>query len=138
MESLSFQQMQVVEDQLQQISKAIHQLQEWNAGIASADDWLLSPDGMKTLAANCMLIEAIGEGFKKIDDRTQGWLLKHRNEIPWKQVVGMRNHIAHGYFDINTDFVWDVIKNDLQPLADAVSFFLENLYKILPVSQQND
>ncbi len=138
MESLSFQQMQVVEDQLQQISKAIHQLQEWNSEVTSADDWLLSPDGMKTLAANCMLIEAIGEGFKKIDERTQGLLLKHRNEIPWKQVVGMRNHIAHGYFDINTDFVWDVIKNDLQPLADAVSFFLENLYKILPVSQQND
>ena len=89
---------------------------------------------MKTLAADCMLIEAIGEGFKKIDARTNHQLLSIRPEIPWKQVVGMRDHIAHGYFDINTDFVWDVIQNDLNPLLDAVEYFLYNLYELIPVS----
>ena len=70
---------------------------------------------MKTLAADCMLIEAIGEGIKRIDERTNQQLLVLRPEIPWNAVKGMRNHIAHGYFDINTDHVWDVVKNDLPP-----------------------
>ena len=82
-----------------------------------------------------MLIEAIGESFKKVDSKTEQQLLKTRLEIPWKQVMGMRDHIAHGYFDINADLVWDVIQNDLQPLQTAVEFFIENLYKIVPIEE---
>ena len=47
----------------------------------------------------------------------------------------MRNHIAHGYFDLNYEMVWDVVKNDLPPLRDAVDYFLENLYKIVPFEE---
>lgn len=88
---------------------------------------------MKTLAASCMLIEAIGEGFRKIDDKTSKQLLPSRPEIPWRNVVGMRNHLAHGYFDINTDLVFDVIQNDLSPLLEATEYFLTHLYELLPV-----
>ena len=89
MESISFRQLQVVEDQLQQIKEAILNLQEWNASLTTVDDLLNSADGMKTLAADCMLIEAIGEGFKRIDAKTNQLLLCHRPEIPWRQVIGM-------------------------------------------------
>lgn len=135
MESISFRQLQVVEDQLRQIRDAILQLKEWNKSLNSIDDLLTSPDGMKTLAADCMLIEAIGEGFKKVDTRTQHQLLPARPEIPWKQVMGMRNHIAHGYFDINADLVWDVIQNDLDPLLEAIDYFQNNIYKIIPFEE---
>ena len=47
-----------------------------------------------------------------------------RPEIPWHQVFGLRNRIAHGYFDIDTDIISEVINNDLQPLLDAVNFFI--------------
>ena len=70
MEYLSYKQLEIVEDLLQQIKGAILDIQKWNDKISSADDWLSSPDGMKTLAASCMLIEAIGEGFRKVDDKT--------------------------------------------------------------------
>ena len=86
---------------------------------------------MKTLAADCMLIEAIGEGVKRIDERTKGQLLVNRPEIPWKAVKGMRDHIAHGYFDINTELVWDVVKNDLPALREAIDFLTENLYALM-------
>jgi uncharacterized protein with HEPN domain len=122
----------IAEDQLEQIRDAIRQLQQWNASVKSMDDFLLSPDGMKTLAADCMLIEAIGEGVKKIDNLTNRQLFVHRPEIPWRQIKDMRNHIAHGYFDINTDFVWDVIQNDLQPLLEAIEYFIKNIYTLVP------
>lgn len=133
MVSISYQQILVVKDLLGQIHDAIVQLQEWNKQISSVDDYLVSAEGTKTLAASCMLIEAIGEGVKKIDGRTSGNLLINRPEIPWQQVMGMRNHIAHGYFDINAELVWDVIKNDLQPLLQAVDFFTENLYDFFTI-----
>ena len=34
-----------------------------------------------------------------------------RQEIPWSRVMGMRDHIAHGYFDIDADVVFQTIKN---------------------------
>lgn len=48
----------------------------------------------------------------------------------------MRNHIAHGYFDINTDFVWDVVQNDLEPLLEAIEYFIKNIYDIIPFEKE--
>ena len=135
MASISLQQLRIVEDQLRQIQEAIHNLELWNESLTDVNELLTSPTGMKTLAADCMMIEAIGEGIKRIDERTNQRLLSTRPEIPWKAVKGMRDRIAHGYFDINTDFVWDVVKNDLPALRDAINYFVEHLYEIIPIEQ---
>ena len=107
-----------------QIEESIMLLFQWNQEVKDANDYLLSPEGMKNLAASCMLIEAIGESVKKIDRRTDGKLLLLRPEIPWKLVMGMRDHIAHGYFDIDADVVFLTIKKHLTPLLEAVRFFI--------------
>lgn len=127
MVSLSSEQRELAKRTLLQIQSAIIQLNEWNTDVVSVDDWLHSSEGMRRLAANCMLIEAIGEGLKKVDKRTEGQLLLLRPEIPWQEVMAMRNHIAHGYFDIDAEFVYGVIKNDLLPLLEAVDFLITQL-----------
>lgn len=66
---------------LEQIRAAIGQLKEWNEEVDSPDDYYLSSSGMQKLAASCMLIEAVGEGIKKIDKITKGELLQERPEI---------------------------------------------------------
>ena len=109
---------------LLQIKKAIEQLQDWNKDILNVDDYYSTPEGMKNLAASCMLIEAIGEGVKQIDKLTQSRLLDERPEIPWQDVIGIRYHIAHGYFDIDGDIVLDVIKNNLDELLAAINYFI--------------
>ena len=91
---------------LLQIKEAIKQLQDWNKNILSVDDYYNSPEGTKNLAASCMIIEAIGEEFKQIDKLTQSQLLIKRPEIPWRDVISIRNHIAHGYFDIDADIIF--------------------------------
>ena len=110
-----------------QIEKAIEQLQEWNNSVKSVDDYYLSSEGMQKLAANCMLIEAIGKGIHQINRITGGNLLSERSEIPWEDVIGIRNHIAHGYFDIDAEIVLSVIKNDLLPLLEAIRYFINEL-----------
>lgn len=110
-----------------QIETAINQLTEWNRHVKTVDDYYLSSDGMQKLAASCMLIEAIGESIRQIDKITDGKLLPNRPEIPWEDVIGIRNHIAHGYFDIDGDIVLSVIQTELQPLQDAVRYFLKTI-----------
>ena len=82
---------------------------------------------MQDLAGNCMLIMAITEGFKNIDKRTDGKLLALRPEIPWHQVFGLRNRIAHGYFDIDIDVISSIIKEDMPALLVATDYLLKHL-----------
>lgn len=90
---------------LSNIKKAILMLQEWNEGMESPDEWLASSAGMQKLAGNAMMIEVIGEEVKKVEKRLGIDFLNQCPEIPWKDIMGMRNHIAHGYFDINEEYV---------------------------------
>ena len=127
MESISLEQREIVVDTLQQIQLSIENLMKWNEGIKDMNILLSSPGGMQDLAGNCMTIMIIGEGFRKIDKVTDGKLLVLRPEIPWRQVFGLRNRIAHGYFDIDIDIISEVVNNDLKPLLEATNYFIEYL-----------
>ena len=126
MESMFLEKREILIDTLQQIKLAIENLMQWNSGISDMNDLLKSSSGMQDLAGNCMVIMAIGEGFKKIDTMTNGtFLVLLRPEIPWKQVFGLRNRIAHGYFDIDIDVISDVVNKDLEPLLKATDYLID-------------
>ena len=126
MESLSFENLEIIHENLLNIRKSILMLQEWNEGVQSTDEWTSSSSGMQKLAANCMLIEAIGEAVKQVDKRAGREFLNQRPEIPWQDVMSMRNHIAHGYFDLDDAYVLAVVQHDLQPLLEAVESLLQD------------
>ncbi len=107
------------------VQKSILMLQEWNEDVTSPEEWLTSPLGMQRLAGNAMMVEVIGEEVKKVEKRLGMDFLNQRPEIPWRDIMGMRNHIAHGYFDINEEYVFSVIKNDLAPLLEAVEYLIQ-------------
>ena len=117
----------LAQETLFNIKRAILMLQEWNEGVESADEWLSSTYGMQKLAGNAMMIEVIGEEVKKVEKRMGADFLNLRPEIPWREVMGMRNHIAHGYFDINELYVYSVIKDDLAPLLEAIDYLISVL-----------
>ena len=125
MESLSLEHRELIKRTLTQLLLAIDHLQEWNADLKDTSEWTHSSEGMQKLAANCMLIEAIGEGIKNLDRRSNGKLLQLRPEIAWHEIMAMRNHIAHGYFEIDAEFIILVIKDDLPPLKEALQYLLE-------------
>ena len=127
MKKLSSEQNKRVLLTLKQIVVAIDQLTDWNKNIKSSNEYLTSSEGAKLLAASCMLIEGIGEGVKRINQLTEGEIFKLRPEIPWERVSGMRNHIAHGYFEIHEEVIFDTIKTELQPLKVATEFIINQL-----------
>lgn len=61
-------------------------------------------------------IEIIGEAASKISEETK---LRYKH-IPWQDIVGMRNRLIHGYFDVNMKLVWNTIKRDLPYLNKAL------------------
>ena len=116
--------MRLAQETLRNIERAILMLQKWNEGVESTDEWLSSAYGMQKLAGNAMMIEVIGEEVKKVEKRLGMEFLNLRPEIQWRDVMSMRNHIAHGYFDINELYVLSVIQNDLAPLLEAVEYLI--------------
>jgi uncharacterized protein with HEPN domain len=48
-------------------------------------------------------------------------------EIPWSNIIGMRNILVHGYFDIDTDIVWEAATRDVPNLKPAVERLLKAL-----------
>ena len=71
----------------------------------------LDGDRMLTLSI-IKAIEIIGEATVKITQETR----EKYPEIPWSQIVAMRNRLIHVYFDVDLDRVWDTITDDLPPL----------------------
>ena len=76
MASTSLQQLRVVEDMLKQIRESIHNLELWNAPYSDVNEMLSSPDGVKTLTADCMLIAMLWIIFLSIFTRLS--LLKNK------------------------------------------------------------
>lgn len=71
-----------------------------------------------------MLLIVIGESVKRIDKVTNKELLSFYTEIDWKGVMGMRDIIAHHYFDIDASIVFDVIKNNLPEVKVVIDKML--------------
>lgn len=127
MESLSSDKRERVLHILEQVEWAVKTLQERMRCVARPDDFLLTPGGMEKLDAACMLLIAIGESFKNVDKITDKRLLKTCPAIPWKDVIGLRDIVAHHYFHIDADQIWHTVKDDLPPLLEAVCFLKEKL-----------
>ncbi|MBA2282005.1 MAG: DUF86 domain-containing protein [Acidimicrobiia bacterium] len=79
-------------------------------------------DGLVFDAVRVRLIE-IGEAVKDIDPE----LLASESDIPWRDVAGMRDHLAHRYFDTAHSILRATVEEDLPPLVAAAERLLEQL-----------
>lgn len=105
---------------LYSIKDTIQHLTEWNSNVEDSNDYYSSPSGMQLLAANCTLITAIGEGINRINRMSPDLLQSNFPDIPWIDIVGIRNRIAHGYFELDAEIVFDAVKHDIPPLAETI------------------
>ena len=69
----------------------------------------------RTQQAVIMSLIIIGEAVTKVMDGYAEFTQAHA-QVPWRNMRGMRNRIAHGYFDINLDVVWDTVQAALPEL----------------------
>lgn len=120
MESMQYDK-EIASDILNRVLVSIGHIEERSQQYSCGDDFLESPTGVAMLDSICMQFIAIGESLKGLDKLTKGKLLSAHPEIDWKNVKGLRDIIAHHYFEIDADQIWWIIENELQPLKNAVS-----------------
>jgi uncharacterized protein with HEPN domain len=70
-------------------------------------------------------LEIIGEAAKNIPKSIRG----RYTEIPWEDIVGMRNKVIHDYFGVDIEVIWKTLHEDLPPLQATVTKILEDLKK---------
>ena len=107
-------------ERLEQLEQVIENLLESTSNISDINELPKSPDGMLRLNGICMSFIIIGEEVKRIDKYTEKNFLVNYPSIHWGNVMGMRDRIAHGYFEIDIDIVFDALKNDIPPLFEVI------------------
>ena len=73
----------------------------------------------KTQQAVLLNLMVIGEAVAKIGSAFPEFLDQHP-EVPWKSIRGMRNRLAHGYFDVNLETVWETVQSALPALEQTI------------------
>lgn len=68
-------------------------------------------------------IEIIGEACRALSDEFQA----HYANIPWADIIGMRNILVHHYFGIDTEAVWSVVVRDMPELKVNIQVILKNI-----------
>src|SRR4030043_944886 len=76
----------------------------------------------KTQDAVLRKLEVVGEASKRLSDE----LTKSLPEIPWKDIVGMRNKLITDYFGVDLEAVWKTAKEDTSTLKSALEKYQKN------------
>jgi uncharacterized protein with HEPN domain len=82
----------------------------------------LDHDRMLSLAL-VRLIEIMGEAANHVSESCQAKYF----QIPWRQIIGMRNRMIHAYFDVDLDIIWQVITQDLGSLLSEIKKAIKDL-----------
>lgn len=67
-------------------------------------------------------LEIIGEATRNLPDEFKS----NYSDIQWKQIIAARNILAHFYFGIDLNTIWNIVKNDLPQLKKQVESMLED------------
>ncbi len=67
-------------------------------------------------------IEIVGEAVKQVPTEVR----KQYPEVDWRRIAGMRDIVAHHYFSIHDEIVWDIVVNKIPELTEKVELILQN------------
>jgi uncharacterized protein with HEPN domain len=102
---------------LHHIMDAFVQIERYTDGV-SHDDFMenrLLQDGV------IRQLEVMGEAARNLTEDL-------RNEypnIPWRQMIGLRNRMIHAYFNVNLQIIWEIIQGDIPNLKKDINYVLE-------------
>ena len=119
--------MSLIREKLLQIEESLSRIQRRSSGIKSSEDFTGNEDNLDKLDAIAMMLIAVGESFKKIDYDTDGELFAKYPEIDWFGVIGLRNVLAHNYFDIDTEIIYKICRKEVPKLLRTVRRMLKEI-----------
>jgi uncharacterized protein with HEPN domain len=97
---------------LQDMLDIIGKIGQYTSGV-SFQDFLQDSRTQDAVVRN---LEVLGEAARRIPPDIQ----ERYPEIPWAQIVGLRNRLIHGYFLVDYGIVWEIVQNELSPLREKL------------------
>ena len=98
---------------LLQIAKRCNRIMD-KISVITQEDFIKNDDVKEVI---CFNLFQIGELANSLSEE----FVKEYNRIPWKQIIGMRHRIVHGYDTINLDIVWNTAVDSIPLLKEYCS-----------------
>lgn len=98
--------------------ESIEKIELYSKDFSDADTFY---HDQKSFDASMMQFVVIGEIISRLDENFK----TSHSEIPWQKIKDFRNIIAHDYFGIDADEIWDIINNKLLPLKSDIKKLIE-------------
>lgn len=102
----------LLQDYLNDILESLGDVQDFTAGMSMEQ---FSSD-RKTIKAVIRCLEVIGEAANNIPPG----LREKYQDIPWVEIIGMRNRLIHEYFGVDVTILWQTIQEDIEPLRLSI------------------
>ncbi len=68
-------------------------------------------------------LQIIGEASRVLSTNIR----EQNPQVPWSQIIGMRNILTHNYFEIDLEIVWSVVERELPNLKSQIEIILQSL-----------
>lgn len=104
---------------LSDILEAIRRIHDYTSGM----DYQNFLKDLKTRDAVIRNLEIIGEASKSVPDEFK----KQFQEIPWKEMCGVRDKLIHHYFGVNFEIVWSIISEELPEVRKNINNILNKI-----------
>jgi len=106
---------------LNDIIEAIHRIESYMTDL-NKDEFSENSLYQDAVVRN---LEIIGEAVKNIPKNFR----KKNPDVEWKKIAGIRDILAHSYFGIDIDIVWDIMQNKIPELKDQINLLLSKINK---------
>jgi uncharacterized protein with HEPN domain len=113
-------------ERLTSVLEALERIPRRFADIKTPSDFTDSEAGVDRMDAICMTLIAAGEEFKAIDRMTESRLLSRYPGTNWRGVMGVRDFLAHGYFQVNADQLFSICRDDIPGLIETVRTMIQD------------
>ncbi|MEL6351309.1 MAG: DUF86 domain-containing protein [Cyanobacteria bacterium J06627_28] len=104
---------------LEDILKSVDKIERYTNGLSQQE----MVEDERTFDAVALNLQIIGEAVKHIPDAYR----EIYPQIEWRKIAGMRDFIAHVYFSLDDEIIWDVVQNKLNDLKNCILLMKSNL-----------
>ena len=98
---------------LEALIESIDKIKQYSSDFNDSEEFY---HDSKSFDATMMQFVVIGETISRLDENFKNT----QNQIPWQKIKDFRNIIAHDYFGIDADEIWDIINEKLLPLKKEI------------------
>lgn len=117
----------LLKERLETILEALKRIPRRFSTISKPADFIQNETGRDTMDSICMVLLAAGEEFKQIDRKTEGKLFSQYPEVSWREAIGLRDVLAHGYFQADPDQLYDICKENIPLVIETLQRIIQDL-----------